>query len=63
MESDSSDVLKRPELHRMMEMTAQKLRSMGGTVELVDIGEQEVSGDGVVVVMVPQVKRFQKSLT
>lgn len=43
IESDSSNVLKRPELHRMMEMVAQKLRQMGGTVELVDIGEQEVS--------------------
>lgn len=43
IESDSSNVLKRPELHRMMEVTAQKLRQMGGAVELVDIGEQEVS--------------------
>lgn len=43
IESDSSNILKRPELHRMMEMAAQKLRQMGGTVELVDIGEQEVS--------------------
>lgn len=43
IESDSSNVLKRPELHRMMAMVAQKLRQMGGTVELVDIGEQEVS--------------------
>lgn len=42
IESDSSNVLKRPELHRMMEKVAQKLRQMGGTVELVDIGEQEV---------------------
>lgn len=42
IESDSSNVLKRPELHRMMETVAQKLRQMGGTVELVDIGEQEV---------------------
>lgn len=31
----------------MMEVVAQKLRLMGGTVELVDIGEQEVS-DGAV---------------
>ena len=43
IESDSSNVLKRPDLHRMMEMTAQKLRLMGGAVQLVDIGEQEVS--------------------
>ncbi|XP_026149562.1 cytosolic non-specific dipeptidase isoform X2 [Mastacembelus armatus] len=44
IESDSSNVLKRPDLHRMMETTAQKLRQMGGTVELVDIGEQELPG-------------------
>lgn len=43
MESDSSNVLKRSELHRMMDMVAQKLRQMGGTVKLVDVGEQEVS--------------------
>ncbi|XP_021163949.2 cytosolic non-specific dipeptidase [Fundulus heteroclitus] len=42
VESDSSNIFKRPELHRMMEMVAQKLREMGGTVELVDIGEQEL---------------------
>ncbi|XP_047217736.1 cytosolic non-specific dipeptidase [Girardinichthys multiradiatus] len=42
IESDSSNIQKRPELHRMMEMVAQKLRLMGGTVELVDIGEQEL---------------------
>ncbi|XP_034730285.1 cytosolic non-specific dipeptidase [Etheostoma cragini] len=42
IESDSSNILKRAELHRMMDMTAQKLRLMGGTVELVDIGEQEL---------------------
>lgn len=43
IESDSSNVLKRQELHHMMQKAAQKLRLMGGTVELVDIGEQEVS--------------------
>lgn len=43
IESDSSNVLRRPDLHRMMEVAAQKLRQMGGTVELVDVGEQEVS--------------------
>ena len=42
MESDSSDVSKRAELHRMMDMVADKLRAMGGNVTLVDIGEQEV---------------------
>uniref|UniRef100_A0A1A8C5V0 Carnosine dipeptidase 1 (Metallopeptidase M20 family) n=1 Tax=Nothobranchius kadleci TaxID=1051664 RepID=A0A1A8C5V0_NOTKA len=42
IESDSSNVLKRPDLHHMMEVVAQKLRLMGGTVELVDIGEQEL---------------------
>uniref|UniRef100_A0AAY5KIP3 Peptidase M20 dimerisation domain-containing protein n=1 Tax=Esox lucius TaxID=8010 RepID=A0AAY5KIP3_ESOLU len=41
VESDSSDVLKRPDCHRMMDMTAEKLRAMGGKVELVDIGVQE----------------------
>uniref|UniRef100_A0A3Q3GAW4 Carnosine dipeptidase 1 n=1 Tax=Labrus bergylta TaxID=56723 RepID=A0A3Q3GAW4_9LABR len=50
IESDSSNVQKRPELHRMMEMTAQKLRLMGGTVELVDIGEQELP-DGQTVTL------------
>lgn len=43
IESDSSNVFRRPDLHRMMDVAAQKLRLMGGTVELVDIGEQEVS--------------------
>lgn len=42
IESDSSNVLKRAELHRMMDMTAEKLRNMGGNVEMVDIGEQEL---------------------
>ncbi|XP_015256549.1 PREDICTED: cytosolic non-specific dipeptidase-like [Cyprinodon variegatus] len=42
IESDSSNIHKRPELHRMMEKVAEKLRLMGGTVELVDIGEQEL---------------------
>uniref|UniRef100_A0A3P8XHF6 Peptidase M20 dimerisation domain-containing protein n=1 Tax=Esox lucius TaxID=8010 RepID=A0A3P8XHF6_ESOLU len=42
VESDSSDVLKRPDCHRMMDMTAEKLRAMGGKVELVDIGVQEL---------------------
>ncbi|XP_046891461.1 cytosolic non-specific dipeptidase-like isoform X1 [Hypomesus transpacificus] len=42
VESDSSDMLKRSDLHQMMDMTAEKLRAMGGKVELVDIGEQEL---------------------
>uniref|UniRef100_A0A665WQ26 Cytosolic non-specific dipeptidase-like n=1 Tax=Echeneis naucrates TaxID=173247 RepID=A0A665WQ26_ECHNA len=42
IESDSSNVLKRADLHLMMEKVAQKLRLMGGNVELVDIGEQEL---------------------
>ncbi|KAK1896243.1 Beta-Ala-His dipeptidase [Dissostichus eleginoides] len=42
IESDSSNVMRRKDLHRMMELVAQKLRLMGGTVELVDIGEQEL---------------------
>ncbi|KAJ8411545.1 hypothetical protein AAFF_G00163530 [Aldrovandia affinis] len=44
VESDSSDVLKRSDLERMMDMTAEKLKAMGGTVELVDIGVQELGG-------------------
>ncbi|KAF0022657.1 hypothetical protein F2P81_025049 [Scophthalmus maximus] len=42
IESDSSNILRRPDLHRMMETAAQKLRLMGGAVDLVDIGEQEL---------------------
>ncbi|KAG7469951.1 hypothetical protein MATL_G00134310 [Megalops atlanticus] len=42
VESDSSDVLKRAELDRMMDMTAEKMRKMGGKVEMVDIGLQEL---------------------
>ncbi|XP_004077693.1 cytosolic non-specific dipeptidase [Oryzias latipes] len=42
VESDSSNVLRRPELHRMMEMVAQKLQQMGGAVESVDVGDQEL---------------------
>uniref|UniRef100_A0A673KQE8 Beta-Ala-His dipeptidase-like n=1 Tax=Sinocyclocheilus rhinocerous TaxID=307959 RepID=A0A673KQE8_9TELE len=40
VESDSSDVTKRPDLHRMMDMTAEKLRLVGGSVEMVDVGTQ-----------------------
>lgn len=43
VESDSSDVTKRAELHRMMDMVAEKLRKMKGKVELVDIGSQQLS--------------------
>lgn len=43
IESDSSDILRRPDLHRMMDVVAQKLQLMGGTVQLVHVGEQEVS--------------------
>lgn len=42
VESDSSDVTKRAELQRMMELAAAKLRAMGGRVDLVDVGEQEL---------------------
>ncbi|XP_022518134.1 cytosolic non-specific dipeptidase [Astyanax mexicanus] len=42
VESDSSDVTKREELHRMMDMVAEKLRKIKGTVELVDIGSQQL---------------------
>ncbi|KAI1885530.1 hypothetical protein AGOR_G00204730, partial [Albula goreensis] len=48
VESDSSDVLKRSDLARMMDMTAEKLKAMGGTVELVDIGLQDLpSGETI----------------
>ncbi|KTF74685.1 hypothetical protein cypCar_00041399 [Cyprinus carpio] len=40
VESDSSDVTKRSDLHRMMDMTAEKLRLIGGSVEMVDVGTQ-----------------------
>ncbi|KAJ8005382.1 hypothetical protein DPEC_G00146040 [Dallia pectoralis] len=43
VESDSSDVSRRPDCQRMMNMTAEKLRAMGGNVELVDIGVQQLS--------------------
>ncbi|XP_017559361.2 beta-Ala-His dipeptidase isoform X1 [Pygocentrus nattereri] len=42
VESDSSDVTKRAELYRMMDMVGEKLRKMGGKVELVDIGEEQL---------------------
>ncbi|KAF7643468.1 hypothetical protein LDENG_00238230 [Lucifuga dentata] len=42
IESDSSNALKRLDLHHMMETVAQTLRTMGGNVQLVDIGEQEL---------------------
>ncbi|KAJ8288341.1 hypothetical protein COCON_G00010000 [Conger conger] len=42
VESDSSNVLKRPDLDRMMNITAEKLKAMGGNVEMVDIGLQEL---------------------
>ncbi|TRY81246.1 hypothetical protein DNTS_000541 [Danionella cerebrum] len=43
VESDSSDVTKRPDLHRMMEMTAEKLKLIGGKVEMSDIGTQMIA--------------------
>ncbi|XP_073703004.1 beta-Ala-His dipeptidase [Garra rufa] len=42
VESDSSDVTKRSDLHRMMDMTAEKLRLIGGSVEMVDVGMQSL---------------------
>ncbi|XP_020361306.1 cytosolic non-specific dipeptidase [Oncorhynchus kisutch] len=50
VESDSSDVLRRPDCQRMMDMTAEKLQAMGGKVELVDIGVQELP-DGKTVAL------------
>nr|AAH97230.1 Zgc:114181 [Danio rerio] len=43
VESDSSDVTKRADLHRMMDMTAEKLRLIGGKVEMIDIGTQTLA--------------------
>ncbi|XP_066534263.1 cytosolic non-specific dipeptidase [Hoplias malabaricus] len=42
IESDSSDATKRGELHQMMEVVGEKLRKLGGKVELVDIGTQQL---------------------
>ncbi|XP_061838852.1 cytosolic non-specific dipeptidase [Nerophis lumbriciformis] len=42
IESDSSNVLKRSNLHHMMDVTAQKLRQLGGSVELIHVGHQEL---------------------
>lgn len=43
VESDSSDVTKRADLHRMMDVTAEKLRLIGGKVEMIDIGTQTLA--------------------
>ncbi|KAI4810752.1 hypothetical protein KUCAC02_013683 [Chaenocephalus aceratus] len=58
IESDSSNVMRRKDLHRMMDVVAQKLRLMGGTVELVDIGEQELP-DGQTLLLLPKVVTAQ----
>ncbi|XP_051922404.1 cytosolic non-specific dipeptidase [Hippocampus zosterae] len=57
VESDSSNILKRSELHRMMELTAKKLQQMGGSVNLIDIGNQELP-DGQII-MLPNVVTAQ----
>lgn len=43
VESDSSNIQKRAELQLMMEKVAEKLRLIGASVQLVDIGQQDVS--------------------
>lgn len=48
IESDSSDISKRSDLHRMMEVTAEKLRLIGGAVEMVDIGMQTISNGSTI---------------
>ncbi|XP_018618358.1 cytosolic non-specific dipeptidase-like [Scleropages formosus] len=48
VESVSTDVQKRPDVERMMEMTAEKLKNMQGKVELVDVGQQELP-DGTTI--------------
>ncbi|XP_076869326.1 cytosolic non-specific dipeptidase [Brachyhypopomus gauderio] len=50
VESDSSDITKRSELHRMMELVVEKLQHLGGKVEMVDIGMQELP-DGSTVAL------------
>lgn len=42
--SVSTDVIHRPECQRMVEWTAEKLKVLGATVELRDIGMQKVDG-------------------
>nr|XP_057913328.1 cytosolic non-specific dipeptidase isoform X1 [Doryrhamphus excisus] len=41
VESDSSNVMKRSHVHHMMDVTAEKLRQVGGSVQLIDVGNQE----------------------
>ncbi|XP_051576176.1 cytosolic non-specific dipeptidase [Myxocyprinus asiaticus] len=48
VESDSSDVTKRTDLHRMMDMTAEKLGLIGGRVEMVDIGTQTLTNGSTI---------------
>lgn len=42
IESDSSDALKRQELIQMMHTAEERIKQLGGTVELVELGEQQV---------------------
>ncbi|XP_005990781.1 beta-Ala-His dipeptidase [Latimeria chalumnae] len=42
VQSDSNDVLKRDDLLRMMEITASKITDVGGTAELVNVGDQKL---------------------
>ncbi|XP_077432736.1 cytosolic non-specific dipeptidase [Vanacampus margaritifer] len=57
VESDSSNILKRSDLHHMMDLTAEKLRQMGGNVHLIDIGNQELPGGQIL--MLPKVVAAQ----
>ncbi|XP_059579501.1 beta-Ala-His dipeptidase-like [Alligator mississippiensis] len=42
IESDSSDPLKRPLVINMMHLAAETIRTLGGMVEMVDLGMQEL---------------------
>ncbi|XP_048882902.1 cytosolic non-specific dipeptidase-like [Brienomyrus brachyistius] len=48
IESDSSDVQRRADVQRMMNVTAEKLRKMQGKVEMVDVGLQQLP-DGTTI--------------
>lgn len=43
IESDSSDIMKRAELQRMMGVVEEKLRGMEGSINVMDIGTQTVT--------------------
>ncbi|XP_057196042.1 cytosolic non-specific dipeptidase [Triplophysa rosa] len=48
VESDSSDISKRSDLHKMMDLTAEKLRVIGGSVAMVDVGMQALANGSTI---------------